>query len=132
MPEKSDNNKIRLKLLTILKDNPEMSQRAMMQEMGISLGKVNYCISKLSEHGLIKIERFKKSENKTAYAYKLTPGGLEELALLTVKFLKQKIREHNQIKQEIKHLSEQIEKFDSDFYDSDEISDIFLQIKSFT
>lgn len=107
MSEKFD-NQIRLKLLNLLKDNPALSQRDMKHAMGISLGKVNYCVSKLSEKGFIKIERFKNSKNKAAYLYKLTPGGLEELTKLTVEFLKLKMEEHDKIKEEIKDLSDQM------------------------
>ncbi|MDY0133164.1 MAG: MarR family EPS-associated transcriptional regulator [Desulforegulaceae bacterium] len=105
-------NQIRLKLLNLLKSNPEMSQREMMKEMKVSLGKINYCISNLTEKGMIKVERFKSSKRKSAYAYKLTPHGIEELGRLTLSFLKLKIKEHDEIKNEIKKLAEQLGQFD--------------------
>jgi EPS-associated MarR family transcriptional regulator len=124
-------NQIRLKLLNLLKSNPDMSQREMMKEMNVSLGKVNYCISKLAEKGMVKIERFKGSSQKTAYAYRLTPNGIEELAKLTLSFLRQKIKEHDEIKQEIKSLSEQLNDFDYSSYDESEILKLQNQAKLF-
>lgn len=125
----SSDNQIRLKLLSLLKENPDMSQREMMKEMSVSLGKVNYCISKLVEKGMIKVERFKDSNRKYAYAYRLTPHGIEELAKLTLNFLKLKIKEHDEIKNEIKALSEQIGEFDYSSYDESEILYIQKQVK---
>ena len=72
---------IHLNLLKLLKDAPELTQRAMNQKMGVSLGKINYCISALAQKGMIKMERFKKAKNKSAYVYRLTPKGFEELFL---------------------------------------------------
>lgn len=80
--------------------------------MGISLGKINYCISELAQKGIIKVKRFKKSTNKSAYMYHLTPFGLEEMTTQTLRFLKTKIREYDLIKTEIKVLLEQIHEID--------------------
>jgi len=107
-------NEIRLKLLRLLQDEPELTQREMNQKMGVSLGKINYCISALTKKGMIKIERFTKTKNKSAYMYRLTPFGLEELASLTVSFLKIRIKEYDNIKKEIKTLSEQVNEMDPD------------------
>lgn len=109
-------NEIRYKLLTLLKDEPKLTQRQMNQEMGISLGKVNYCISQLAQRGMIRIERFKNASNKTAYLYRITPVGLKELTHLTLQYLKFKIKEYDQIRQEIKLLSEQINQMDDEVY----------------
>ena len=73
--------------------------------MGISLGKVNYCLSALAKKGLIKINRFKASENKLQYLYHLTPRGLEARAGLTVSFLKRKLAEYDEIKCQIQELT---------------------------
>jgi EPS-associated MarR family transcriptional regulator len=100
---------IHLNLLNLLSDEPELSQRDMNQKMGVSLGKINYCISALTKTGMIKVERFKKAKNKSAYIYRLTPKGIEELANLTVSFLKIKIHEYDQIKEDIKFLSSRID-----------------------
>lgn len=75
---------IRLKLLKLLQNEPKLTQRQMNSKMGVSLGKVNYCLSALIEKGMIRVERFKKQKNKSAYLYRLTPEGLEELAALTL------------------------------------------------
>jgi len=114
-------NEIRLKLLKLLQKEPELTQREMNRKMGVSLGKVNYCISALVEKGMIRVECFKKHRKKLAYVYRLTPKGFEELANLTLSFLKLRIQEYDQIKQEIKSLSEQINKIDPDLCDDPEL-----------
>lgn len=96
---------IRYRLLKILIRNPEFTQREMAREMGISLGKVNFCLAELAKKGFIKINRFKDSDNKLQYLYKLTPRGLEAKAGLTVSFLKHKIAEYNEIKKQICELA---------------------------
>ncbi|NOX33366.1 MAG: MarR family EPS-associated transcriptional regulator, partial [Deltaproteobacteria bacterium] len=80
------NKETHLKLLRLLKEEPELSQREMNQKMGLSLGKINYCIAALAQKGMIKVERFKKAKNKLAYTYRLTPKGFEELTRLTLSF----------------------------------------------
>ena len=93
----------------------------MTQKMGVSLGKINYCISELSQKGMINVERFKKSKNKSAYIYRLTPSGLEEVATLTLNFLKNKIREYDRLKIEIKSLVEQVREMDAEFADDPDL-----------
>ena len=105
-------NEIRFKLLKLLQEEPELTQRDMNRKMGISLGKVNYCISAFTQKGLIKIERFKKAQKKSSYIYRLTPKGMEELTSLTLSYLKIKLKEYDQIKMEIKSLSGQINDID--------------------
>ena len=95
---------IRLDLLRELESNPEYTQRELSQEMGVSLGKVNYCIRKLTEKGLIKITNFKQNQNKMRYVYLLTPKGIDEKARLTISFLKRKITEYEILKKEINEL----------------------------
>ena len=97
-----------------MKKESQLTQREMTQKMGVSLGKINYCISELSQKGMIKVERFQKSKNKSAYIYRLTPSGLEEVSTLTVSFLKNKIREYDRIKMEIKSLVGQVREMDSE------------------
>jgi len=106
------NKEIHLNLLNLLQEEPKLTQREMNRKMGVSLGKINYCISALTKKGMIKVERFKKAENKSAYKYRLTPKGLEEVANLTISFLKIRITEYDKIKKEIKSLSKQIDKID--------------------
>jgi EPS-associated MarR family transcriptional regulator len=92
---------IRLDVLRKIELNPEYTQRELSKEMGVSLGKVNYCIKKLTGKGLIKITNFKQNPNKVGYVYILTPTGIEEKARLTFLFLKRKIKEYEIIKGEI-------------------------------
>ncbi|GGX60261.1 MarR family EPS-associated transcriptional regulator [Saccharospirillum salsuginis] len=103
------NDEIRYKLLKLLESNPNLSQRELAKELGISLGKVNYCLKAVLERGWIKAENFKSSTNKLAYAYVLTPRGLEEKAAVTVRFLKRKLDEHQMIEDEIKRLRSEVE-----------------------
>ena len=95
---------IRLDLLRRLESNPEYTQRDLSQEMGVSLGKVNYCMKKLTEKGLIKLTTFTHNPNKMGYAYLLTPSGIEEKSRLTFSFLKRKVIEYEILKIEINEL----------------------------
>ena len=97
----------RYKLLKHLEANPEISQRELAGELGISLGRVNFCIQALVEKGLVKANNFRNSKNKKGYAYLLTPSGIEEKAQITMQFLKIKISEHEELKKEIKNLREE-------------------------
>jgi EPS-associated MarR family transcriptional regulator len=100
---------IRYRLLKILTQESTLTQRDMAERMGISLGKVNYCLSELAKKGLIKVHRFKSAKNKIPYTYVLTPRGLEEKARLTVNFLRRKISEYEEIKRQIRELALEIE-----------------------
>ena len=116
---------IHLKILRLLQDDSMISQREMNKKMGVSIGKINYCISALSEKGMIKVERFNNAQNKSAYMYRLTPKGLEEIARLTLSFLKLKVSEYNRIKQEIQLLYGQVDKVDLESSsDSDLLADL--------
>ena len=95
---------IRLDLLRKLESNPEYTQRELSREVGVSLGKVNYCMKKLTEKGLIKLSNFTHNPNKVGYAYLLTPSGIEEKSRLTFSFLKRKIVEYEVLKKEINAL----------------------------
>ena len=103
------NQEIRYRLLKVLSQDASLTQREMAGKMGISLGKVNYCLSELARKGFIKIKRFKDSQNKFQYLYNLTPRGLEAKAGLTISFLKQKMSEYSEIKRQIKELAKEIE-----------------------
>lgn len=94
----------RYKILKSLESNPKISQRELAGELGISLGRVNYCIQALIEKGLVKANNFRNSQNKKGYAYFLTPRGIEDKARITVQFLKIKVAEHEALKKEIKDL----------------------------
>ena len=94
----------RYHLLKHLEANPNANQRQLAGKLGVSLGKVNYCLKALIEKGLVKAANFKKNPNKRAYAYLLTPKGVEEKAAITVRFLKRKIEEHRALEREIEQL----------------------------
>ena len=94
----------RYKILKYLEANPAMSQRELAGALGISLGRVNYCVQALIEKGLLKANNFRNSRNKKAYAYLLTPRGIEEKAKITVEFLKVKLAEHEALAKEIENL----------------------------
>ncbi len=93
-----------LQLLRLLEANPALSQRELAHELGISVGKINYCVNALLAKGWIKARNFKNSRNKLAYAYLLTPSGIEQKAALTVNFLRRKIDEYHRLHQEIAQL----------------------------
>ena len=100
---------IQYRLLKMLSKEPNVSQRDMAKRMGISLGKMNYCVTELAAKGWIKIIRFKSARNKTPYTYLLTPKGLEEKARMTLSFLKRKLAEYEEIKKQIRELHHEAE-----------------------
>ena len=99
---------IHLKVLREIEGNPEITQRELAEELGVSLGKANYCLKALIDRGWVKVNNFRNSNNKAAYAYLLTPSGLDEKARITVRFLKQRIKDYEQIKQEIAELEAEV------------------------
>ena len=105
---------IRLDLLRKLESNPEYTQRELSKEMGVSLGKVNYCMKKLVEKGLVKLANFSRNPNKVGYIYLLTTAGIEEKARLTFAFLKIKTEEYEMLKEEISKLKQYTNKLKSE------------------
>ena len=105
---------IHLDLLRKLEVNPEYTQRELSQEMGASLGKVNYCMKKLIEKGWIKLTNFSHNPNKVGYIYLLTPKGIEQKTRLTFAFLKIKLEEYEILKGEISKLKQDAEKLKSE------------------
>ena len=91
-------------LLKTLENNPSLSQRDLAKRLGISLGKVNFCINALVEKGCLKVNNFRNSDNKLAYAYLLTPQGVEQKARMTVEFLQIKVQEYERLRAEIEEL----------------------------
>lgn len=98
------------KLLKVLQDNPDLSQRELAREVGISLGKTNYCLRALIKMGFIKVGNFRNSQNKVAYNYLLTPHGIEEKIQATAYFLKRKVTEYEALKMEIEQLRSEVKK----------------------
>ena len=88
-------------LLRKIKTKPQATQRELAEELGFSLGKLNYCLKALKSKGLIKIENFKKNPNKVNYIYVLTPKGIAEKTKLTINFMKRKMKEYEELKKEI-------------------------------
>ena len=91
----------RYKILKLVEANPEISQRELAKNLGISLGKTNFCLKALIEVGLIKVTNFRNNHNKLAYMYLLTPNGIEEKSTTTIRFLKAKIKEYELLQAEI-------------------------------
>jgi len=90
-----------LNILRKIKNKPQSTQRQLSEELGFSLGKLNYCLKGLKSKGLIKINNFKKNPKKLNYLYILTPRGITEKTELTVKFMKRKMKEYDELKKEV-------------------------------
>lgn len=98
------------KILKLLEQNPQISQRELARELGVSLGKTNYCVKALVEKGWLKVNNFKNSRNKLAYAYLLTPQGAKEKVQIAARFLQRKRIEFEAIKQELEELQRDAER----------------------
>ena len=101
------------RVLKALEANPNLSQRQLATELGISVGKANYCIKALINAGWVKARNFQNSNNKLAYAYVLTPRGIRRKAKLTMQFLEQRRREFEALRHEIAALSAEVDGDDS-------------------
>ena len=102
---KSVPDDVRFRVLRVLQEEPDLSQREISVRLGVSLGAVNYCLRALTERGQVKVRNFRSSDNKLRYAYILTPGGIAEKARLTGAFLARKIAEYEALRAEIEALS---------------------------
>jgi len=100
---------VRFRVLRLLQENPEMSQRDLADAVGVSLGSLHYCLNALVEKGLVMVGNFTAAEDKRRYAYVLTPKGISERAALTHRFLKRKRAEYDALKTEIAALQEELE-----------------------
>jgi len=101
-------DELRLRVLRALEANPELSQRQLAAELGVSLGGVNYVLKALIERGFVKADNFRKSGTKGMYLYLLTPKGVTEKASLATAFLGRKIEEYQALKQEIEALAVEV------------------------
>lgn len=99
----------RVKILKRLEQDPEVSQRALAIELGVSLGKANYCLHALMEKGFVKANNFRNSQNKKAYAYLLTQKGVAEKTRATARFLDRKLAEYERLQREIKGLKREVQ-----------------------
>ena len=97
----SDNEEY-LKLLRKIDNDPKISQRDLSSELGVSLGKINYCLRELQKKGLIKVQNFKNNKEKFKYLYLLTPKGIVEKTKITLRFMKIKMREYDELNDEIR------------------------------
>jgi EPS-associated MarR family transcriptional regulator len=97
-------NETHLRVLRLLQANPNLTQRELADRLGVSLGKVNYCMKELAVKGLVKMQNFGSSRNKLGYAYLLTPSGVAAKARLTAEYLRIKVAEYEALKQEIEQL----------------------------
>jgi EPS-associated MarR family transcriptional regulator len=108
MAPNSISEELRYRLLNLLAEHPDASQRDVAKELGISVGKVNYCLNALIDKGLLKVSNFRNSQNKSAYMYLLTPRGIEEKVNVTYQFLRRKIAEYDQLVKEIERLKGEV------------------------
>ena len=98
------------RVMRILQDNPDLTQRELAEKLGISVGGLNYCLKALMEKGLVKMKNFANSKNKFGYVYELTPTGIAEKAAITHRFLQRKMDEYEALKAEIEALRSEVEK----------------------
>jgi len=99
---------VRFRVLRLLHDNPELSQRDLAEAVGISNGSAHYLLSALLDKGLIKLGNFTAAQDKRRYAYILTPKGIAEKAAITKRFLERKIQEYDALKAEIEALKDEL------------------------
>ena len=95
------NNPDHFEVLRKIKNKPNSTQRELAEELGFSLGKLNYCLKALKGKGFVKIENFAKNPNKFNYIYVLTPKGISEKTKLTINFMKRKMREYDELRKEL-------------------------------
>ena len=105
MPPPED---IDLNLLREIAADPATSQRGLARRLGVSLGRVNFCLRALADKGLVKASNFRRSDNKRAYAYVLTPKGVDEKVRLTVNFLQRKMIEYDRLQVELESLRREV------------------------
>ncbi len=115
-------NELQFRVLRLLDSNPHLSQCELSKSLGISLGGVNYCLNALISKGSVKIQNFKNNQNKSVYAYLLTPQGLAEKTALTGEFLRRKMLEYQLLKIEIESLSRKVSTSDFVIFSNDEIT----------
>ena len=102
------NQELEYRALKILEQQPDLTQRQLAEELGVSLGKTHYLVKSLIDVGWVKLDNFQRSDNKWGYAYLLTPMGITEKAAITARFLVRKQREYTQLQEEIIQLKEEV------------------------
>lgn len=106
-------HEVRYRLLKYLDDHPDATQRELAQQLGVSLGKVNYCLKALVKKGWLKMRNFRNSKHKSAYFYYLTPKGIEEKINVTSAFLQRKVAEYDVLSKEIERLTREVSEMTS-------------------
>ena len=102
------NQELEYRVLKMLEQRPDMTQRELAEALGISLGKTHYLVKSLIDVGWVKLDNFQRSDSKWGYAYLLTPIGIVEKATIAARFLVRKQREHRQLQEEIAQLREEV------------------------
>jgi EPS-associated MarR family transcriptional regulator len=103
-----NNQELQYRVLKVLEQQSDITQRQLADKLGVSLGKTHYLLNSLIDVGCVKLDNFQRSNNKWGYAYLLTPLGIVEKAAITVRFLVRKQREHTQLQEEINQLQEEV------------------------
>ena len=103
------NQELEYRALKILEQKPDLTQRQLSEALGVSLGKTNFLLKSLIDVGWVKLDNFQSSDNKWGYAYLLTPMGVAEKAAITLRFLKRKQQEHNDLQLEIARLQREVQ-----------------------
>ena len=101
-------NEDHFELMRKIQKKPRASQRELAEELNFSLGKLNYCLNELKKKGLVKVKNFKKNQKKLSYLYMLTPAGFAMKKNLTINFMKRKMLEYDELKKEIKNISDNL------------------------
>jgi len=96
------------RVMRLLEENPDLTQRELAERLGISVGGLNYCLKALMLKGLVKMKNFAHSKNKFGYVYMLTPSGMAEKAAITHRFLRRKIEEYESLQAEIDALRQDL------------------------
>jgi EPS-associated MarR family transcriptional regulator len=97
------------RIMRILQENPDLTQRELAEKLGMSVGGLNYCLNALIDKGLVKMQNFSNSKNKFKYVYLLTPMGIAEKVTLTTRFLSRKMEEYEALKSEIEALRSEVD-----------------------
>ena len=103
------NQELEYRALKILEQQPDLTQRQLAEELGVSLGKTHYLVKSMIDVGWVKFDNFQRSDNKWGYAYILTPIGIVEKAAITARFLVRKKKEYTQLQEEIAQLQEEVQ-----------------------
>jgi EPS-associated MarR family transcriptional regulator len=101
-------DEINYRILKLLEAKPDISQRELATDLGVSLGKANYCMKAMLDEGWVKAKNFKNSRNKIAYTYLLTPKGIANRGTLTIRFLKRRMNDYDALKYEIERLQQEV------------------------